>query len=62
MGSVFGYCSQFYTRLNPEMHDEMNLVVLVISIIRDFKLLANILLEALLESEASLNQISIIDT
>ena len=47
-GSLFGYFSQFLTRPNPKMHDEMNLVVLVISIIWDFGLLSNIFQKILL--------------
>ena len=47
--SLFGFFSQFLTRLNPKMHDEMNLVVLVISIIWDFWLFPNIFQKILLK-------------
>ena len=47
--SLFWYFSQFLTRLNPKMHDEMNLVVLVISIIWDFWLFPNIFQKILLK-------------
>ena len=47
--SLFWYFSQFLTRLNPKMHDEMNLVVLVISIIWDFWLFPNIFHKILLK-------------
>ena len=36
VGSIFEFFSQFSTRPNPKMHDEMNLAVLVISIVWDF--------------------------
>ena len=33
VGSIFEFFPQFSTRPNPKMHDEMNLAVLVISIV-----------------------------
>ena len=55
--SLFWYFSQFLTRLNPKMHDEMNLVVLVISIIWDFWLFPNIFQKILLKYSKTHNMI-----
>ena len=57
VGSLFGYFSQFLTRPNPKMHDEMNLVVLVISIIWDFWLFSNIFQKILLQYSSKKLQI-----